>query len=71
VKFPRAVPATDVIRALERLGFEVLRQSGSHIRMGKGSTRLTVPNHPAIATGTLKSILRQAGISLEELISSL
>lgn len=71
MKFPKDLSGADVIRALERLGFEVLRQSGSHVRLGKGTLRVTVPNHRSVAQGTLKNILRQAGIEIEDLTASL
>jgi predicted RNA binding protein YcfA (HicA-like mRNA interferase family) len=57
----------DVVRALERAGFTVLRQSGSHIRLGKNEVRVTIPDHKTIAPGTLKSILKQAGLGVEDL----
>jgi predicted RNA binding protein YcfA (HicA-like mRNA interferase family) len=58
----------DVVRALERAGFTVLRQSGSHIRLGKNEVRVTVPDHKTIAPGTPRSILRQAGLGVEDLL---
>jgi predicted RNA binding protein YcfA (HicA-like mRNA interferase family) len=67
VKLPRDLSGADVIRALERAGFVVLRQSGSHVRLGKNEVRVTVPNHKTIAPGTLISILKQAGLSVENL----
>jgi predicted RNA binding protein YcfA (HicA-like mRNA interferase family) len=66
VKLPRDVSGSDVIRALEKIGFNVLRQAGSHVRLGRGTVRVTVPLHPALAPGTLKNILRQAKISVDE-----
>jgi predicted RNA binding protein YcfA (HicA-like mRNA interferase family) len=56
----------DVIKALERLGFEQLRQRGSHIVMRRGSTGTVVPLHREVKTGTLAGILRQAQISQDE-----
>jgi predicted RNA binding protein YcfA (HicA-like mRNA interferase family) len=67
VKLPRDLSGADVVRALERVGFTVLRQSGSHMRLGKNDVRVTVPNHKTIAPGTLKSILNQAGLDLQDL----
>ena len=67
MRLPRDVSGADVIRALERAGFLILRQSGSHVRLGKDAFRVTVPRHPAIAPGTLKSIFSQAHITVEEL----
>jgi predicted RNA binding protein YcfA (HicA-like mRNA interferase family) len=71
MKLPRAVSGADVISALEKCGFKVLRQAGSHVRLGKDTVRLTVPLHPAVAPGTLRSILRQAQISVDDFISAL
>jgi predicted RNA binding protein YcfA (HicA-like mRNA interferase family) len=51
---------------LERLGFFVIRQSGSHVRLAKANRQVTVPMHRSLVVGTLQSILRQAGITLEE-----
>jgi predicted RNA binding protein YcfA (HicA-like mRNA interferase family) len=71
VKLPRDVSGADVIRALERRGFHVLRQSGSHVRLCRDDVRVTVPAHMAVAPGTLKSILRQAQISIDEFVEAL
>lgn len=43
-KFP-GLSGKDIIRALEKLGFQVVRQSGSHVLMKKGSKGCVVPNH--------------------------
>ena len=53
------------------MGFEIVRQRGSHIRLTKAALRVTVPAHGSIAPGTLQSILRQAGISVEQFIAQL
>ncbi|MBI4625546.1 MAG: type II toxin-antitoxin system HicA family toxin [Verrucomicrobia bacterium] len=71
MKLPRDLSGGEVVRGLKRLGFVVVRQVGSHIRLVRGEARVTVPAHGAIAPGTLKSILRQAGVSLEELLAAL
>ena len=60
-----------MVKALRRLGFAVLRQEGSHIRMTKGSLAVTVPNHRNIVPKTPQNILRQAGISVEDLAANL
>ena len=62
-----------VIKALSKLGFSVVRQHGSHIVL-KGSYKemnrtVVVPKHKVIAVGTLKGILFQAGITVEEFIN--
>jgi len=69
VKLPRDVSGGEAVRALRRLGFQVVRQEGSHIRMSKGAVRLTVPNHKT--QKTLQSVLRQAGVDVEEFLEAL
>jgi predicted RNA binding protein YcfA (HicA-like mRNA interferase family) len=68
VKLSRDLSGADVVRALERAGFTVLRQTGSHVRLGKNEVRVTVPDHKTLAPGTLKSILKQAGLSVQDLV---
>jgi len=69
-KLPR-VSGAETLRAMQRLGFEISRQRGSHIVMRRGSSGCVVPNHREIKTGTLAGVLRQAGVSVEEFISAL
>ncbi|MBM3152255.1 MAG: addiction module toxin, HicA family [Chloroflexi bacterium] len=60
----------DIIRALEGMGFFQVRQRGSHVVMKKtsqkGNIGCVVPLHREVAIGTLRSILKQAGVTLEE-----
>ena len=60
----------EAVRALQRLGFTVVRQRGSHVVMQKktiGSTiTVPIPDHKEIRIGTLKSIIRQSQISSTE-----
>jgi predicted RNA binding protein YcfA (HicA-like mRNA interferase family) len=56
---------------LERLGFSVVRQRGSHIILRRGSSGCVVPNHRELKTGTLSGILKQAGVSADEFIVAL
>ena len=65
------VSGTDVVRALQRLGFVVARQRGSHIVMRKGSQGCVVPNHRELKTGTLSGLLKQGGVSVEEFVEAL
>lgn len=62
----------ECVKALKKLGFEELRQKGSHVILKKetheGSLGCVVPMHKEIAKGTLNSILKQAKIEPEELI---
>jgi predicted RNA binding protein YcfA (HicA-like mRNA interferase family) len=66
MKLPRDVSAEEAVAALRRLGFSVVRQKGSHIRLANATHHVTVPAHNPIAIGTLKSLIRQAGISEED-----
>jgi predicted RNA binding protein YcfA (HicA-like mRNA interferase family) len=66
VKLPRDISGTEAVRALARLGFSVIRQAGSHVRLTQGDRRVTVPMHRNLVVGTLQSILRQAGVSLDD-----
>ena len=62
-----------VVRALEQLGWEVARQRGSHIVLVKDGeiATLSVPDHKEVAKGTLRSLIRTAGITVEEFVSAL
>lgn len=62
MKLPRGLPADRLIRALERLGYEVVRHKGSHVRLrseGPPVHVITVPMHNPLKTGTLHGILAQ------------
>jgi predicted RNA binding protein YcfA (HicA-like mRNA interferase family) len=64
------VSGRELVRALTRLGYQFDRQHGSHIILRHSSPpyrRLVVPDHDEIAKGTLRAIVRQAGISIDEL----
>jgi len=62
----------EVVRAFEKLGWEVARQRGSHIILTKEGhiATLSVPNHPQVARGTLRSLITRAGIPLEEFLEA-
>jgi len=64
-KLPRTSGAA-IVKALERLGFVKVRQSGSHVIMRRGPKGCVVPMHSEVKVGTLAGILRQADISLDE-----
>ena len=59
---------SDIVRLLERAGFEQARQRGSHVVMRRAERGCVVPLHRKVKSGTLAGILRQAGMSIEELI---
>ena len=65
--------ATKVIKALKRLGFNIVRQSGSHIHLWHDERRVlvTVPNHPELAKGTLNAIIKQSGIDRKTFLSQI
>ena len=69
------VSGDDLVRALAKIGYVVVRQKGSHMRLRHGTDPsrkpLSVPRHPEIKRGLLKDIMRDAGISAEELIELL
>ena len=53
-------------RALQRLGFVFLRQRGSHAILRRGDRGSVVPMHREISPGTLRGVLKQAGVTEEE-----
>jgi len=58
-----------VVKALTKIGYDVDHQTGSHLILRQREEphrRLTVPNHKELAKGTLRAIIRQAGLSVEE-----
>lgn len=73
------VSGQKVIKLLKRLGYEVIRQRGSHVRLRKataiGEHNITVPVHKTLAKGTLNDILSEVSlwnsISKEDLIEQL
>lgn len=71
-KLPQ-VSGPDVVRALQKLGFTVRRQHGSHIIMRRDDpfAQTVVPNHRQMDRGTLRAILRQTEITVDELIKML
>lgn len=68
------VSGIKIVKALSKIGFEHIRTSGSHMILTKKEgikITIPVPNHKEIAKGTLKSIMKQTGITLEELLDLL
>jgi predicted RNA binding protein YcfA (HicA-like mRNA interferase family) len=65
------VSGAELVKALDKAGFIILRQKGSHVSMEKtdatGRWRTVVPLHREIARGTLHDILKQTGLTREEL----
>ncbi len=73
-KLPR-VSGEQAIRSLKQLGFVQMRQRGSHVilkrQTSEGEVGCVVPLHHELAVGTLRSILRQAGVTPEEFVENL
>ena len=65
------VSGGEIVRALERLGFIVLRQNGSHVVMRRQSKGCVVPLHREVKVGTLAGLLRQADVTPAEFIAAL
>ena len=65
------VSGNEVQRALERLGFHKVRQSGSHVVMKRESQACVVPMHSEVKIGTLAGLLRQAEVTPEEFMAAL
>ncbi|KAB2932033.1 MAG: type II toxin-antitoxin system HicA family toxin [Leptonema illini] len=69
----KSLPYREVKRKLEAAGFEIVTQKGSHVKFIRRDTdgirTAIVPAHREVAVGTLRSILRQAGITPEDFMS--
>jgi predicted RNA binding protein YcfA (HicA-like mRNA interferase family) len=63
---------SEVIKAFEKLGWSIARQRGSHIILTKPGNiaTLSVPDHPQVARGTLRSLISKAGITVEEFLAA-
>ena len=63
----------EVVKAFEKLGWTVDRQRGSHIILIKEGhiATLSIPNHPTVARGTLRSLIARAGVSIEDFLAAL
>ena len=72
---PPLVSGKEAVKALERLGFVFLRQRGSHAILRRdtpdGTQGCVVPMHREVQPGTLRGILKQAGVELDDFIAHL
>ncbi len=68
-ELPR-ISGNDAIKAFEHLGFLLVRQKGSHVIMRRGEKGCVIPRHKQLAVGTLRSTIRQAGITVDEFIAA-
>ncbi|UCG44448.1 MAG: type II toxin-antitoxin system HicA family toxin [candidate division WOR-3 bacterium] len=59
-----------VVRAFEHQGWNIARQRSSHIIMTKEGhiATLSIPDHPQVARGTLRSLIARAGLTVEEFL---
>ncbi|MBN2464597.1 type II toxin-antitoxin system HicA family toxin [candidate division WOR-3 bacterium] len=71
-KLPR-ISGRECVRALEKAGFFIRRQEGSHIilRRSEPFAQLVVPDHKELDRGTLRAIIRQSGLTVEAFVSFL
>ena len=67
------ISGIEVIKRLKKTGFVATRQRGSHIRLEKssmeGMVKITVPLHKELKKGTLKRIIKDAGLSVDEFLN--
>jgi len=63
----------EVVKVFESLGWEFIRQSGSHMVMTKDDeiASLSIPNHKEVAKGTLRSLIRAANLTADEFIKAI
>ena len=78
MKIPRDCNGADLTRALRHLGYEIQRQTGSHIQLTThrgGEHHLSVPNHRPLKVGMLNALLKDVaahhGMSIEELLKEI
>jgi predicted RNA binding protein YcfA (HicA-like mRNA interferase family) len=68
-----SISGRECVRALEKKGFSIRRQESSHIILRRDSpfAQLVVPDHKELDRGTLRAIIRQAGLSVDEFVQLL
>lgn len=71
MKLPRDVNGAEAARVLQRLGFVVQRQTGSHLILRREGRTVVVPQHKPLKPGTLKGILEQAAVPLDRFVEQL
>jgi predicted RNA binding protein YcfA (HicA-like mRNA interferase family) len=78
MRIPRDLSGADLVKRLGRFGYEVTRQSGSHLRLtshAHGEHHITIPNHDPLRIGTLAAILdgvaAHHGLSRDDLLQQL
>ncbi|MBW8072811.1 MAG: addiction module toxin, HicA family [Ferrovum sp.] len=78
MRIPRDLSGADLVKRLDRMGYAVTRQTGSHLRLTstvRGEHHITIPNHDPLRLGTLAAILASVaahhGLTRDELIQRL
>ena len=78
MRLPRDISGADLVKALRILGYEISRQTGSHLRLTtseNGTHHVTIPNHSPLRIGTFAAILDDIAnhfeISRQELLSKI
>ncbi|GMV60654.1 MAG: hypothetical protein AMXMBFR72_37400 [Betaproteobacteria bacterium] len=67
-----ALSGREVVAVFQRFGWTIARQRGSHIILVKGGhiATLSIPDHKEVAKGTLRSLIRAAGLTVEEFVGA-
>lgn len=65
------ISGRDLVQILQKIGFRVIRQKGSHVSMRKDNFKTVIPLHDELAKGTLLGILKQCGLSKDDLLDLL
>jgi predicted RNA binding protein YcfA (HicA-like mRNA interferase family) len=68
------ISGLECVKALSKLGYQIDHQTGSHLILRNKEEphrRLTVPNHRELAKGTLRAIIKQSGLTVEEFVKLL
>ncbi len=68
-ELPR-ISGNEAIKIFKKLGFHEARQKGSHVFMRRDDKGCVIPKHKELALGTLRSAIRQAGITVEEFVEA-
>ncbi len=69
-ELPR-ISGDKAIKTFKKLGFYQARQKGSHVVMRRNDKGCVIPRHKELAFGTLRSAIRQAGITVEEFVKAM
>lgn len=64
------ISGDEAIKAFKRLGFQEVRQKGSHVVLRRSDKGCVIPRHKHLAMGTLKSAIKQAGITVDDFIAA-